>query len=385
MAGRERPQQRSSPARRLQDPSLSMRAGAAASAQRGELPEFEIRPEGGEGSRRVSAFDRITSGEASGSHSWGSFESEAHSRTESLAIEQLRLDAAPGTMETLARVMTVQANRRRAMGGGATDPFPTRSEFEERFKTKALSGLKLVHAEQEYPTASREEIKRLKHLQAMHAGLLEMQALRLRDIKTTRIYPKEMAPHTQWMHEKWIVEGHADAYPITLDCQHREEVHIRMCHGVSGRIPIAITGLVKAFYIENCSNLRITVDACLASSCINRSSGLRLVIGGECPSLELRNVHATEITMAPECMDGTIQSINCSSLSVNCVPRSGYIALSPKELVNARAKYRVDVPSRVMSTPARSKVTSEAQGDADEPNAAEVYWNTRQAAQGCAP
>jgi hypothetical protein len=60
------------------------------------------------------------------------------------------------------------------------------------------------------------------------------------------------------------------------------------------------------------------------------------VIGGECPSFLLRQVHALQLTLAPNAMDGDIETVGCTGIVMHCVPSVGFIAQSPNELCRFR-------------------------------------------------
>lgn len=83
------------------------------------------------------------------------------------------------------------------------------------------------------------------------------------------------------------------------------------------------------------------------------------MLGAEVPNLLLRNVRGCDITLCPENMDGGLETVNCSGVSVHSVFRGGFLALEPSDLMRAPTKYVAQIPDRVYTMMQGNQVVSE--------------------------
>ena len=112
-------------------------------------------------------------------------------------------------------------------------------------------------------------------------------------------------------------------------------------------------------HAEECHNIKFVVDALLFAGAVSDSTNVDLVLGAEIPNILLRNVRGGNLTLCPENMDGGIETVNCSGISVHSVFRGGFLALGPADLMRAHTKYVAQIPDRVYTMLNGHQVVSE--------------------------
>ncbi|KAJ1494753.1 hypothetical protein T484DRAFT_1764705 [Baffinella frigidus] len=170
-----------------------------------------------------------------------------------------------------------------------------------------------------FPEATEEEQNEIAMLQEQNLELMErlrasrrMRLLAKRDHEDLHEHSAEfVAPSRRLHNRRWTVEGwglrmqHRDE--VVVQCENRENVHIRKCNGVGHPVLIRIEGLCHHLCVEECSNVVI------------ESSKMSLIIGSEVPNMLLRHVRGVDLTLSPDNMDGTIDTICSSSVRVHSV------------------------------------------------------------------
>ncbi|EKX44616.1 hypothetical protein GUITHDRAFT_109392 [Guillardia theta CCMP2712] len=269
--------------------------------------------------------------------------------------------------------------------------FDPRSSAATPSRGPLIAELTVQDVQKRFPTASMEEIEEFVRLQQQNIALLsQIRQKRSEYCRAIRNNMGEVvfthtagSPRTIQENGKFIVENYAGSNLIKIDCKTKENVHIRNCRGVDGTLNIKVDGLTSNLYVENCTGIRVLVEAILFSGAAVECSNIDLVIGAELPGFLLRNIRGASLTFCPDNIDGAIESVNCSEVSLHCVFRNGFLTLNTHDLVNASAKYIATLPSTVCTRIIRTRgeanavVKHEARARGSIENDIEIEWKKR--------
>mmetsp|Transcript_29357 Transcript_29357/g.67279 ORF Transcript_29357/g.67279 Transcript_29357/m.67279 type:complete len:308 (+) Transcript_29357:112-1035(+) len=180
-------------------------------------------------------------------------------------------------------------------------------------------------------------------------------ALRMRHTQLLELGDPDEEPvtRTEFCDGAWVLENYKDVPEEGMEIAVKigQDLSMLCCEGSQQHLSkFRIRGTPRKLLIGNCCKIEIAVDACIVEIVMEECKGVTLIIGGEPPSIKLKDCVGIGILLTHTLMDGDIQMERCAGVVLSSSLEKDMCLTSVEDIRNQKVLLSAETPPFLVTT-----------------------------------